>query len=246
MPALETIQFANDHSAALLRVKRETSAGEIIRILALPPPHATLCLNGGTAELEPELKAQLEKLLVDGVARTAAAEKLTLLTGGTDAGIFALLGSGLAKWGRMAPCIGVVPEGLVAVPGRAGGDTPLEPHHSHFVLVEGREWGDETATMSALAGELSRERPYVVVFAGGGAITVREMLANTRGGRQMILLAGSGRKTDAVLAVKNGGSAEDEMIAEIAERGRIFPFDMREGAEQLGRLIRLRLGLAPR
>ena len=244
MPSLETIQFANDHAAALLRVKRDTSAAEILRTLALPPPRATLCLNGGTAELEAGLKAQLEKLLVDGVARTAAAEKLTLLTGGTDAGIFALLGSGLAKWGRPAPCLGVAPEGCVAVPGREGGDTPLEPHHSHFVLVAGRAWGDETATMSTLAEELSREHPYVAVFAGGGEITAREMLANARGGRQMILLAGSGRKTDAVLAVKNGGRAPDEMIAEIAERGRIFAFDLRDGAEQLEALIRLRLGLA--
>ena len=244
MPKLETIQFANDHSAALIRVKRDTSAAEIIRTLALPPPRATLCLNGGTAELEADLKAQLERLIAGGVAQTASAEKLTLLTGGTDAGIFALLGHGLAKWGRPSPCIGVVPEGRAAWPGHEGGDTALEPHHSHFVLVEGGEWGDETETMSALAAELSREHPYVAVFAGGGGITVREMLANTRGGRQMILLAGSGRKTDAVLAVKNGEKAPDATIAEIAERGRIFPFDLKESAEKLGKEIRVRLAIA--
>jgi hypothetical protein len=91
---------------------------------------------------------------------------------------------------------------------------------------------------------LSRERPYVAVFAGGGGITVREMLANTRNGRQMILLAGSGRKTDEVLAVKSGGTAPDATIAEIATKGRIFPFDLKESAEKLGNEICVRLGLA--
>jgi hypothetical protein len=245
MPDLETIQFTNDHQAALLRVKRDTPGQEIVRALSLPEPRAVLCLNGGTAQLKAELKAHLQRLLQDGVARAAADGAISLLTGGTDAGIFALLGQGLARWGRTAPCVGVVPEGCAAWPGHAAGKAPLEPHHSHFVAVAGNQWGNETATMYALFDELSRGRPSVTVFAGGGEITAREMLANVRQGREMILLAGSGRKTDAVLAVQRGAATTDPTLQEVAAKGRIVPFDLQQSAEELRELIKTRLHAAP-
>jgi hypothetical protein len=65
---------------------------------------------------------------------------VTVLDGGTDAGIFAVLGAGLAERPGRGCSVGVVPEELVTWPGRRWPprDTvALEPHHSHFVLVEG-------------------------------------------------------------------------------------------------------------
>jgi SLOG in TRPM, prokaryote len=119
MLSLETIRFANKHEALLAHVGQDTSAGEIIAVLKLPRPRALICLNGGTAELGETLKMQLRRLLVDGLACVAAENAIMLVTDGTDAGIFSLLGEGLAKWGRQAPCLGVTPSTPVTWPGRS-------------------------------------------------------------------------------------------------------------------------------
>lgn len=233
---VETIHFPSTE-ARLLRVVAGTAADRIAEVLELPRPRAVLVVNGGTAKLGPDLEAQLGQLLQDGVARTAAEDRITLVTGATDAGIFALLGQGLARWGRSAPCVGVTVAGLARWPGKLAGEAPLEPHHSHFVLVEGQHWGDETATMYALIAWLARDRPSAAIFAGGGEIVIHEMQANVRQGRAMILLAGSGRTTDAVLAVQAGQLATDPRLAEIARMGKIITFDIRQDAAALRNLI---------
>jgi SLOG in TRPM, prokaryote/SMODS and SLOG-associating 2TM effector domain 1 len=82
-------------------------------------------------------------MLIDGLARVVSEERLTLITGGTDAGVFSLLGAGLGDHSPAAS-VGVAPAGRVTWPGRtdaAPDAVPLEPHHSHFALVEGEEWG---------------------------------------------------------------------------------------------------------
>src|SRR4051812_30128479 len=106
--AADEIQFPTGNTARLLRVSSETPIERIIAALELPPARAVLMLNGGTAELGPDMKAQLDRILQEGIALVASEEQITIITGGTDAGIFAMLGQGIARWGRTAPCIGVV------------------------------------------------------------------------------------------------------------------------------------------
>jgi hypothetical protein len=240
-PKIETVRFPNGHEALLAHVDQDTPANAVIAALKLPQPNALACLNGGTAELSDDLKADLSRLLADGLARVAAEYAITLLTGGTDAGIFSLLGDGLAKWERKAPCIGVTPAAPVTWPGREKGDTPLEPHHSHFVVVEGKEWGDETRTMYSVAQALGRDCPSIAVFAGGGDVTLREMQANVDHGREMILVAGSGRKTDAVLDILAGSNTSDRALQEIASKGRITRFEIGGSPEQFARLVESRI-----
>ena len=236
--AVDLMRFPDGSQARVLHVPREAAAEEIVEALGIPRPRALLVLNGGTAELEAELKAQLGALLQDGLARIAAEAQITLVTGATDAGIFALLGQGLSKWEPTAPCIGVAVAGLVQWPGHPEGDVPLEPHHSHFVLVDGENWGDETATMYRLIAALSQDCPSAAVFAGGGEIAVREMQANVSQGREMILIAGSGRKVDALLGVPEGQQTDDSRLVEIAQNGKLIPFDIQQGPEALRDLVR--------
>jgi hypothetical protein len=236
---IETIEFPNGKRAQAIRVIASIPAKEIIEQLHLPAPRGLICLNGGTAKLDEQLHEHLKSLLADGLARVAAEELFSVITGGTDAGIFSLFGIGIQSWHTRSTCvIGVVPDARVNWPGGGKGDTPLEEHHTHFVLVEGKEWGDETVAMYALADEWSRACPSVAVFAGGGGITLNEMRANVRSGRQMILLAGSGRSTDAVLDARAGKGEHSEAIKEIATKGKIERFDIYAGPEGLANLVR--------
>lgn len=209
----------------------------------LASPHAVVMFNGGTAELEPELHQKLNLILQDGLAQVAVEEKITLITGGTQAGIFALLGDGLGKWGRTAPCIGVCVEKLIRwkqplLKTVKDKQAPLEPHHSHFVLVDGKKWGDELNTMYTLGQHLSQNCPTLNIYAGGGKICKREMQTAVDQGRKMILLAGSGRLTDEVLKAHRGEAVEDERIKTIAQQGDIVALNMSEGPEALRKLIK--------
>jgi hypothetical protein len=219
----ETIRFADGNQAPAVRMYRGAPSEEIVAALALPAPRALVILNGGTARWEHALQARLTAALADGLARVVAEDHLTVITGGTDAGIFHLFGEGLARWGRTAPCVGVAVAALVSYPGHPGGEAPLEPNHSHFILTAGRHWGDETATMYAVAAALARDCPSLAVFAGGGEIALREMQANVAQGRTMLLLAGSGRNTDAVLAAAAGGPSGNADLDAVARYPGIAP-----------------------
>jgi hypothetical protein len=223
---IEQIYFNHRDQARSVRTGQGQAISQTLAALALPRPRMLLILNGGTAELNVSLEATLTPLMTDGLARIVCEEGITTITGGTAAGIFHLFGQGLARWGRTAPCIGVAVRSLVSWPGQPEGKAPLEPNHSHCVLVDGERWGDETDSMYALAAALAAGCPSVAVFAGGGEIAIREMLANVTQQRPMILVSGSGRATDAVLAVRGGQVSDDPRIAAISHQGSIYAHDL--------------------
>jgi hypothetical protein len=247
-PSSRAIRFPGGHTARALDVPPGTSAEDILRCLSLAPAPALLILNGGTTNSVNAAQLRVEELLYEGLARLAAQQGLAAVTGGTDVSLFASFAEGLAYWEKRAACIGVAVRPLVTWPGRPVTNAPspancepapLEPHHTHFALVEGNTWGDETPTMYALAAALSRARPSVAVFAGGGEITLREMLANAAQGRPMILLAGSGRVTDIVLGNIPPATPETQRLARLVEqtnvrnRSTIIPFDLSQSPDDL-------------
>ena len=206
-------------------------------------------LNGGTAPFGSEMDERVRLLIADGLARTAAAEGLTIITGGSDAGVFSLLGNGLGDQSSVA-CIGVAPAARVTWPGRADpapDAVPLEPHHTHFVLVDGDEWGDELGTMLRLAAAVAGLGSSLAILAGGGDITKRELVAHIRAGREVVVLAGSGRLADDVAsAVAARGDARDPMIHEAATSDRVILLGATDGPDRLRELIRNRLSRAGR
>ena len=238
----ETMQFPNGNRARLVHAPEGATAREVLQALALPQPRALLILNGGTAQFPEDLQVKLGQLLSDGLARVASEERITVITGATDVGVFGLFGQGAERWPLTAPCIGVTVASVVAWPGHSRAGAPkLEAHHSHFVLTAGKTWGAETPMMYALVDELARDCPSVVVFAGGGQIVIQEMEAALVQGREMILIAGSGRTTDAVLAARAGNFGDDQRIEEIARGGLITAFDLNRDPAEFRELVRQKL-----
>jgi len=238
----DTIVFSDEARARVVFAPRDAPPEEVVRVLDVPVAPGVLVLNGGTVDFAPELEALLASLLAEGVARVVTEEGLTTITGGTDAGVFALFGGGLESRAPGA-CIGVAPAALVTWPGRtlaADDAAPLEPHHSHFVLVDCDEWGDELPTMMRLTALLADKRPSAAVLAGGGDVTMRELAAHTEAGREVIVLGGSGRLADDVAAVVAGGASGEREVVEAAATGRVTVFDVGRGPKELRDLIRSR------
>ncbi len=230
----ETIKFPNRNLAHLIRVPTSVDIQQIITALELSAPRALLVLNGGTARLDPEVGEQLGRLF-DDLARLVIEEKVTVITGGTNAGVFALFGNALQKWGGpVAACVGV------AVAARAKW-TRLEPHHSHFVLVEGDSWGEETPIMYRLVAGLAINCPSLAIFAGGGQIVIEEMLQNVAQNREMILIAGSKGNTDAVVAARSGAPVSNGRIAQVIHEGQVTVLGINQPPGELATLVRSRL-----
>jgi hypothetical protein len=225
-----TIRFPTGVTALAVEASAATPGEELVAALGLPPPRGTVVLNGSTVDIDPDLDARLAALLgADGLTGTAAGCSLLVLTGGTDAGIFSVLGRAID--GRRVPLVGVVPRRRVTWPdGPPGADlVPLEPHHSHFVLVDADGWGDETPVLLALAAALGRQAPSVAVVCGGGPVTVAETLSHVRAGRPVIVVEGSGRFADQLVAAIRGAPS-DGATAEIA-RGDVTVCPLASGPE---------------
>ena len=179
-------------------VRPDVPGDELLAGLELPAPLATVVLNGSTADVDHRFAPMLEAL-----AGAAMRERLTVITGGTDAGIFSLFGAAMTE--PSAPLVGVAPCE------RAG--VPLEPHHTHAVLVQGDAWGVETPVLLALADALTRLAPSVAVICGGGPVTRTEVAGHVRAGRPVITVAGSGGVADELGSGVDAGVVVDAVLA---------------------------------
>jgi hypothetical protein len=152
------------------------------------------------------------------------------MDGGTQAGVMAIMGQGVADRGRKSNLLGVAPAGKVTYPGGpaplAGSEdsAPLDPNHSHFVLVEGKEWGSETGMLFEIAAVFNV--PVLAILVNGGTVAKDELLQSVRRGWPVIVIDGSGRLADEVAAlVKQPPEIDDPVLAEIIAEGdlRLFP-----------------------
>jgi hypothetical protein len=241
------IPLPGGRTAVGLVAPADVAGADAVAALGLRSPRALIVLNGGTTDLPADVRSDVQRSVGDGVARVAVEERLTVVTGGTDAGVFAVFGEALGD-GQPIACVGVAPAKLVAwpgadEPGEARDLVPLEPHHTHFLLVRGEHWGVETDAMMALAATLADARPSIAVVAGGGTGAKREVLAHARAGREVIVLAGTGRLADELAAATERGGASDPDTAEAAASGLLTILDAEAAAASLADLLRFRLGL---
>ena len=153
-------------------------------------------INGETSDDPGFPSAAVQRALAAVINELSGLPGPVIISGGTDAGVFALLGEVVADLGFAGPVIGVVPAGKIDKPE----GTPLEPHHTDIVMVPGDEWGDETPTMLALCRELDRRGPVVALIAGGGEQTMIEIEGHLADRRSVVALRGTGRAADQLAA----------------------------------------------
>ena len=232
-----TIIFANGNRAVVVTAPIDASAKEILDDLEIASPRAVILLFGGAAGLDDSRKAHLSTLFADAVIPVAAELDALIIDGGTQSGVMAIMGEAVARHHGTCQLLGIVPKGKVAHPEIGGASAvldgaPLEPNHSHFVLVESNEWGGETTTMLALARAFNA--PIVAILVNGGAIAADEALQSVRNGWQLLVCEGSGRFADELsAAVRDRHCAKSAEVSEIARSGRTALFHLDDAAEKL-------------
>jgi hypothetical protein len=236
-----TITFENGNRAVVVTAPRDASAQAILDALGIVSPPVVILLFGGAAGLDDSRKANLATLFAEGVTPVAAELGALIIDGGTQSGVMAIMGEAVAQHPGTCQLLGIAPKGKVAHPEIVGASAvtdgaPLEPHHSHFVLVESAEWGGETTTMLELARAFNA--PIVAVLVNGGAIAADEALQSVRNGWPLLVFEGSGRFADQLsAAMRNATLGTSATIKEIAGSGYVKLFSIDDGATGLKRLL---------
>ena len=172
---------------------REDLLAAVARLGLAPSP--VLVLVGGAADMSAADARSVEEALSAAIVPVVERVGATVIDGATRVGVMQLVGRVRAELSAGFPLVGVVAAGLVA-------ETELDEHHTHFVLVPGEEWGDESELLSAFATAVASGGPTVTVLANGGAIALQDVESSVAEGRPIVVLAGSGRTADELAAAE--------------------------------------------
>lgn len=234
----ETIRFPNNNDALAIFPAATDKAEDIVTALEVKPYKAVILIVGGADNLDGSLIPKLTQLFGRGIARAALEGDAIIVDGGTQSGVMSLMGAGVADRGYKTTLLGVAPAGKVAYPGStATAGVQLEPNHSHFVLVEGSEWGSETAMLFKLVSALTGNRADAAPTSARKPD--RQPTGKQSGGREaeksagkvpaLVVVAGGGaitknevlravRQNLPLIVVEGSGGFADEIVAARKER----------------------------
>ncbi|UOG77332.1 DUF4231 domain-containing protein (plasmid) [Hymenobacter tibetensis] len=256
-----SIEFDASTTAVAVFPEPSESAVAVCNQLALKPYKAVLGIIGAADSIDPLLLPKLTQFFSRGIARAALEAEAVLVDGGTQAGVMALMGEGVASRGNRSTLIGVAPAARVSYPGSSASGAPLESNHSHFVLVEGESWGSETSMLfsliQALAGKTetlpqtrkappapTSQLPVLLVLAGGGRVAMNEVLRAVRHQLPVLVIAGSGGVADTIAAAWQTPDVppDDPLLAEILADGVMRFYPLSGSVQGLERLLVRELG----
>jgi len=170
-----------------------------ISMLGLEDGYPVIVLIGGGIQ---EQQAVVTRRAIQTLARIAEDTKALVICGGTDMGVMADIGQ--ERWQKhyTFPLIGITLEALVTWPGGPRSTNflwwgkkrwMLAPRYSHFILVPGSEFGDESPWIVDAATILSKDHRSVTVLMNGGNVSRKDIELSVENGRPVIALGGTGR-----------------------------------------------------
>jgi len=216
---VSVLEFGDGHAARVARPRQVADVEAAVAALGLRGQRPVLVVVGGAAGLDEGGKERLFILFSHALVPVAVARRAVVVDGGTDSGVMQLLGRARAASGASFPLVGVAAEKKVIVPGDGGelaDRAPLESNHSHFVLVPGSSWGDESPWLSWVATEIAGSAPSATVLINGGEIAFQDVAHSLEADRPVLVIAGTGRTADRIAAAVDGDHT-DEQAAQLAD-----------------------------
>ncbi len=239
MEKLFKIAIANRLTASAIRVESPKDLPTAMDELELHSPCPVLVILGGAGKMSGADLNRLRSLFVEVLAPVAEELGASVVDGGTDFGVMQMTGQARVQTGGTFPLIGVTPVGKVAIPNQIPPEevAALEPNHTHFVLIPGSDWGDESPWLAEVATTLSQGMPSIAVLVNGGEISRKDVSESLKANRPVLAVAGSGRLADALTAAL-GGEGSDEGARKLVASGLVQAIDFKESFDSLTRLIK--------
>lgn len=234
-----TIKFDKGQFSPAIRVPVDEEPQRIIEVFNLITPRPTIFITGGAGSMSEEDIQKTRELIDECIAAFAEEKRITIIDGGTEAGVMDMIGDARRKRDYKFPLIGVSPLQKVEFPGFKGSspEAELQSGHSHFVLVESDEWGGETNMIIALTKAIAAQKaPMVGILINGGKIAEREAyLASAIGKNRMplIIIDGSGRTADNISTAFKTQRTDSKLIRAIIKGADLRLTALYDGKEAL-------------
>lgn len=217
------VRFPDGRRAEAVRVSRMEELPDALAALGLVGPRPTVVVVGGAGGLDDSDLDRLRSLFVEAVVPVIEENGGIGVDGGTLSGVMRLFGETRAAAAACFPLLGVAAQGTIRLPGDEQSDgqrAPLDPRHSHFLLVPGDQWGDESPWIAKAATVLADGAPSITVLINGGQVALQDVERSIDARREVVVISGSGRAADALTAALDGAPT-DPQTAAAAARGVI-------------------------
>ena len=188
--------------------------------LQIPHPKPVIVLVGGASGIGWLDKFPMRKA-IRIVARLAEETGSVVVDGGTQAGVMQEMGRQRKQNKFSFPLIGVVFDSLLM---QEESESILEPNHTHFFLIPGEDWGDESAWISRIGTAIAGDQKSITVLVNGGNISKTDVEYSLLENRPAFVMRGTGRMAD-----------------EIMLTGKVFPVDISQKPNEILDYLKLRL-----
>jgi len=197
----EKIDFP-DQQALCVFPEERSDLEQAISELSLNGSYPVIVLIGGEIEAQ---EADATRRAIQSISKAAEDLNGVIICGGTDMGVMAEIGQIRSRNNDKFSLIGVAPEEVVTWPGGPHSAKflgcgekrwQLEPHYSHFILVPGNQFGDESPWIVDAATILSKDRKSVTILINGGEVSRKDIDLSLEQGRPVIALSRTGRLAD--------------------------------------------------
>ena len=193
---------------------------EALNQLGIPHPKTVIVLVGGAGGIGFLDKFPMRKA-VGVVAKLAEETDSVVVDGGTQAGIMTEIGKQRKKNKYTFPLVGVVFETLIMKEEAA---SILDANHTHFFLIPGDDWGDESGWISKIASHIAGDHESITVLINGGNISRQDVEYSLMENRPTFVMRGTGRMAD-----------------EITLTGNVFAVDISQKPEEILKFLKTRL-----
>ena len=153
----------------------------------------------------PGENAKATQQAIESISAYAEKNDLLIICGGTVVGVMGSIGSTRLARGYQFPLLGITLKNLASWPKGPRSSRflwwgrerwPLSTGYSHFMLVPGNRFGEDSPWLADAATSLSQDSRSVTVLANGGSVARKDIGLSLECNRPVIALAGTGRLAD--------------------------------------------------
>jgi hypothetical protein len=197
----QKIDFPDRQTLCVFPGEREDLA-EAMSELKLGGNFPVIVLIGGGID---EHEAEATQRAIQTISKIAEDMNALVICGGTDMGVMAEIGQIRSQNQYNFPLVGITLEELVTWPGGPHNANflwmgkkrwQLEPHYSHFILVPGSDFGDESPWIVEAATILSKGHRSVTILINGDEVSRKDVELSLEKERPVIALSRTGRLAD--------------------------------------------------
>jgi hypothetical protein len=177
-----------------VNISEEKEIQAALNELEIPHPKPVIVLVGGAGGIGWWDKFPMGRA-IRIVARLAEETGSVVVDGGTQAGIMKEIGKQRQRNKFSFPLVGVVFDSLLM---KEEPESILDPNHTHFFLIPGEDWGDESAWISKIATVIAGDRKSITVLVNGGQISRTDVGYSILEDRPTFVMRGTGRMADQI------------------------------------------------